>query len=295
MAAENHNIEPPSTATKARRLVHQIAQNKKARAGLILLVPILVVTLLGPEIAPRDPLQTHPADRLEGPSMTYWLGTDHLGRDLLSRVILGGRTSLFLGFVSTGLAVLAGVPIGLFAGYSGGRIDEFLMRVMDMIMSVPTLLLGILILSVLPQNIWNAIVAIGIVYTPRISRVTRSATLSVNQEEFILAAKSRGESNFHILFREIFPNIMPPVLVEASIRFGFAILVGASLSFLGLGAQPPIPDWGFMVATARNYIWQSPWFILWPGLAISMTIFGVNLLGDGLRDVVGTRGLEDEV
>lgn len=293
MATETPQLDAPSTREKARNVAFAILANTKARAGLLLLTPIVAVSLLGPTVTPHDPLQTHAVDRLAGPGGEYLLGTDHMGRDILSRVIIGGRTTLFLGFTATALALAGGVPIGLVSGYSGGRLDEFLMRVMDMVMSIPTLLLGVLILSILPQNIWNAIVAVGIVYTPRIARVTRSATLSVSQEDFVLRAKARGESRVYILGREILPNIAPPVLVEGSIRVGFAILVGASLSFIGLGAQPPFPDWGFMVATARNYIWQSPWFIIWPSLAIVTTIFGINLLGDGLRDVFDTKGMTD--
>ncbi|MEA5387967.1 ABC transporter permease [Haloarculaceae archaeon H-GB11] len=217
------------------------------------------------------------------------LGTDNLGRDLLSRVIVGGQSSLLLGFSATAFSMVFGVPIGLIAGYMGGRVDEYLMRLMDILMSIPILLLGILILVALPSSLINVIFAIGVVFVPRIGRVTRSATLSVSQEPYVMAAKSRGESTPYILFQEILPNVMAPIVVEASVRVGYAILIGTSLSFLGLGAGPPNADWGYMIATARNHIYETPWFLLWPSLALLLTIMATNLLGDGLNDVLDPR------
>lgn len=161
--------------------------------------------------------------------------------------------------------------------------------------SLMALLLGILLLTLLPPSVFNVIIAVGIVYTPRIARVVRSGTLSVKREAFVKAAQSRGESDSYILFREILPNVMPPIIVEGSVRIGFAILIGASLSFLGLGAQPPYPDWGFMVSTAREHIYQTPWFLLWPSLALAVTILSINILGDGLRDVLDPKVTGDEV
>lgn len=254
--------------------------------GLVLLVPLIVASLVGPYFTPHDPTETHLMDKFEGPSAEYPMGTDHLGRDLLSRVMIGGRTSLFLGVSATMLGLLLGIPIGLGAGYAGGRIDEAIMRLMDALMSFPSLLLALLILTTLSSSIWNAILAIGIVYAPRLARVVRGSTLSVKEEEFVQAAKARGESHTYIMFGEILPNIWSPIIVEGSIRIGFAILVGTSLSFLGLGAQPPYPDWGYMIAQARNHLWSTPWFLIWPSLALGATVIGFNLFGDGLRDVI---------
>lgn len=278
----------PSRTERIKRTLSKLWQNSKTRAGLAIIVPIVIVCALGPIVAPYDPNATHVIDRFAEPGGKYLLGTDHLGRDLLSRVIMGGRVSLLLGFASTGLALAVGVPVGLTAGYLRGRVDEVLMRFMDLLMSIPTLLLGLLILTILPPHLVNIVLAIGIVYTPRIARVVRSATLSVRTQEFVLAAQARGESKRHIMFNEILPNILPPIVVEGSIRVGFAILVGTSLSFLGLGAQPPNPDWGYMISTARQHMFQSPWFLLWPSLSLGTTIFAMNTIGDGLRDVLDT-------
>lgn len=269
--------------------VWRALKNPKIAIGLGILVPIVIVSLLGDLVTPYDPLANHLADRYAAPSGEYLLGTDHLGRDLLSRIIVGGRTSLLLGFGATTISLLGGVPIGLLAGYSGGRIDEWLMRIMDIIMSVPTLLLGLLILVALPSSIINVIFAIGLVFIPRIARVTRSATLAEREESYILAAQARGESSSHILFREILPNVTAPIAVEGSIRVGYAIMIGTSLSFLGLGSGPPYPDWGFMISVAREHLYQTPWYILWPSLALLLTIMATNLLGDGLRDVLDPK------
>ncbi|MFC6954210.1 ABC transporter permease [Halorubellus litoreus] len=274
-------------------IVGNLLSNRRISLGLAILLPIALVAILGETVAPYDPTATHVADRYAGPGGQFLLGTDHLGRDLLSRVILGGRTSLLLGFGATALALLVGVPIGLTAGYAKGRVDEILMRIMDIIMSVPTLLLGLLILVVLPSNILNVVMAIGVVYAPRIARVTRSATLSVSEEEYVLAAKARGESSPYILFREILPNVTGPIVVEGSVRVGYAIMIGTSLSFLGLGAGPPNPDWGFMIATARDHIYQTPWFLIWPSVALLLTVMATNLIGDGLRDVLDPREVGD--
>ncbi|ELZ24631.1 peptide ABC transporter permease [Haloterrigena salina JCM 13891] len=188
-----------------------------------------------------------------------------------------------------------GVPIGVFSGYIGGRVDELIMRLMDTLMSIPSLLLALLIVAMMGPGLFNAVIAIATVYTPRIARVVRSSTLSVKQEEFIRAAEARGESRLYICFREILPNISSPVIVEGSIRVGFAILTGASLSFLGLGTQPPTPDWGYMISTAYDHLWSTIWYWLWPSVWLGATILGFNLLGDGLRDVLDPRVEESKV
>lgn len=277
--------------------VRDTLTNPKAVTGLGILIPVVVISTLGTIIAPYDPVQVYPANAYlgplsSGPNGMYWLGTDHLGRDLLSRVIVGGRSSLMLGFGAAGLSLLLGVPIGLTAGYAKGRVDEILMRLMDIMMSVPVLLLGVLILVVLPSSLFNIILALGVVFVPRIARVARSATLSVSEEEYVLAAKARGESDPYILFSEILPNVTAPIVVEGSIRVGYAVMVGTSLSFLGLGTGPPHPDWGFMINTARLHIYQTPWFLLWPSIALLLTIMATNLLGDGLRDVLDPRAVD---
>lgn len=289
MATDEVTFDSSSYTDRGYRFAVELYENPKTRFGLVVLIPIVLASVFAPEIAPYNPVEPHITSRYAPPGGEFLLGTDHIGRDLLSRVIFGGRTSLLLGVLATLLALVLGVPVGMVAGYKGGRVDEGLMRLMDSLMSIPTLLLGILILTVLPPSVWNVILAVGIVYAPRISRVVRSATLSTRNEEFVLAAKARGESDAYILFREIFPNITAPIVIEGSIRVGFAILIGTSLSFLGLGAQPPFPDWGFMIATSREHIYQTPWFLLWPSLALAATVLSINMIGDGLRDILDPK------
>jgi peptide/nickel transport system permease protein len=247
------------------------------------------MSVFAPWITPHDPTATDPVNSLQGPSSEYLFGTDHVGRDLLSRVMLGGRISIALGVSAVTLALVLGVPTGLSAGYLGGDVDEFLMRAMDVLMSFPSLLLALLLIVALGAGVANAALAIGIVYAPRVARVVRSSTLSVKNEEFVMAAEARGESNLYVMFKEILPNVLAPIVVEGSIRVGFAILIGASLSFLGLGAQPPTPAWGVMIAESRSYIYQTPYYLLWPSLALGLTVMGFNLLGDGLRDALDTE------
>jgi len=270
-------------------LLIRLVTNPKVATAMAVLLPILVVSALGPGVTPHDPLKPNVPDKFADPGGKYILGTDHLGRDLLSRVIVGGRSSLILGFGAVAVSLAAGVPIGLFAGYIKGRPDEILMRLMDVMMSIPVLLLGILIVVAIGSSLLNVILAVGIVFTPRIARVTRSATLGVSEEPYVMAAEARGESTFDILFREILPNVTAPVVVEGSIRVGYAVLIGTGLSFLGLGTGPPHPDWGFMIAQGRSYMFDTPWFLLWPSVALVATITATNLLGDGLRDVLDPR------
>lgn len=291
MATEDHTA---SDRFELPEFVVTFATNPKIAVALSVLVPIIIVSALGETITPYDPLETDPINRYGSPSAEHPFGTDDIGRDLLSRVIVGGRTSLALGFGATALSLAIGVPIGLISGYAKGRLDELLMRLMDIIMSIPVLLLGILLLVALPGGMTTLILAVGVVFAPRIARVTRSATLSISEEPYVLAAQARGESDLHILFREILPNATAPIVVEGSIRVGYAILIGTSLSFLGLGTGPPHPDWGFMIATARLHIYDTPWYLLWPSIALSLTIVSTNLLGDGLRDVLDPRTVEDQ-
>jgi peptide/nickel transport system permease protein len=254
--------------------------------GLLILVPIVTMSLFAPYITPYDVTEQDVTNRFADPSLEHPMGTDQLGRDLLSRVMVGGRTSLFLGVSATALGLLLGVPPAIVAAYAGGRVDEVVMRTVDILISVPGLLFALLILTVLSSSVWNAILAIGFVFAPRITRVVRGSALSVKEEEFVKAAQARGESDAYIVFGEILPNVMAPITVEASIRVGFAILFGTSLSFLGLGTQPPNPDWGYMVAQAREHMWSSVWPLVWPSVVLVLTVVGFNALGDGLRDLL---------
>jgi peptide/nickel transport system permease protein len=198
-----------------------------------------------------------------------------------------------MGFASIGLALSLGVPAGLAAGFYGGKVDEVMMRTLDILMSFPTLLLALMVLTALGSNVVNAILAVGFVYSPRIARVVRGSTLSVKNEEFIEGAKARGESGPYIMVKEILPNVAAPIVVEGSIRIGYAIIVAASLSFLGLGAQPPTPDWGLMISQSRNLLYDTVWYLVWPSLFLGSTVMGLNLLGDGLRDVLDPQTVEE--
>jgi peptide/nickel transport system permease protein len=268
---------------------HRGALPASLLAGVLIVGLVVIVALAAPVLAPYPYDEMHFLDRLKPPSQAYLLGTDEFGRDVLSRTLLGARLSLFIGVGATLVCMALGMPIGLVAGYARGRIDEVIMRAMDVIMSFPPILLGLLILAVTAPTIWKTTLAVGLVYVPAIVRITRSATLSLAGEEFIQAARARGERPLYILGAEILPNAWPPIIVEASLRVTFAILLGAALSFLGLGAQPPSSDWGLMIGEARAFVETAPWVATAPGLAMCLTVVGVNLLGDGLREVLDPR------
>ena len=257
--------------------------------GIVLLAPLVVAAVAGSWLAPYPYDEMNILSRLQPPGADFWFGTDEFGRDVFSRTLVGTGSSLLMGVAATALSLLAGVPLGLVAGYKGGRVGEAIMRAMDVLMSFPPILLGILVLAVTPPAQWKAIAAIGIVYVPQVVRLTRAITLELMQEEFITAARLRGESATYILFKEILPNIWPPLAVEASLRVVFAILLGASLSFIGMGAQPPSSDWGLMISEARPFVEQAPWIALCPGFALAIAVIGINLLGDGLRALLDPR------
>ncbi len=257
--------------------------------GSTIVVLVLLLAFIGPLLAPYPYDFIQAQHRLEAPSFQFPFGTDEFGRDVLSRTIFGARLSLFIGFGATAVCLLTGVPLGLIAGYRRGTAGEIIMRAMDVLMSFPPVLLGLLILAVTSPSLWTLTLAVGVVYIPPIARVTRSVTLEIVQEEFILAARARGERANYILFFEILPNAWPPVIVEGSLRVTFAILLGAALSFLGLGAQPPSSDWGLMISEARPYVDQAPWIVLAPGMVLCATVIGINLLGDGLRELLDPR------
>lgn len=286
MSTQNFTLSADGVRNRLSNVGRIIWETPSLLAGLLILGPIVLVAVLAPVIMPYDPNATNAVDQYAAPSTQYLLGTDQFGRDLLSRVIIGARATIALGVGSSLLAVALGVPVGLTAGFLGGRVDEYLMRAVDILISIPTILLALLIVAALSPSLLNVIIAVGIVYAPRIARVIRSSTLSIRNEEFVLAAKARGESNTYIMFREILPNVLPATLIEASVRAGYAVIIGASLSFLGMGTQPPVADWGYMIAISRDHIGQTPWFLLWPSIALSLTILGFHLTGDGLRDAL---------
>jgi peptide/nickel transport system permease protein len=277
------SLEKPATAAPRRPMPAQL------KGGLVIVCAIVVLSLLAPWIAPHpwDTISIH--TRFQPPSTTYWFGTDDYGRDVLSRLLMGGRLSLAMGIGATVISVLFGVPLGLAAGYFRGMVDEILMRIADVLMAIPAIMLGLLVLAVTPPALWKTAVAVGLVYVPLIGRVARSVTLGLANEDFVQAARARAESASYILFREILPNAWPPLIVEASLRVTYAILLGSALSFLGLGAQPPSSDWGLMISEARAFIDRAPWIALAPGLAMCLLVIGINLIGDGLRERLDPR------
>jgi peptide/nickel transport system permease protein len=259
--------------------------------SLIVLVAVLLA-VLGPILAPYDPEQLHITARFQGPSSRFWLGTDQFGRDLLSRIMMGARSTLPLALLATVIGTGVGAVIGTLSAFLGGRADEAIMRTVDAVMAIPGLLFALLIVTALGANAFNAIIAIGIAFAPSMIRITRSVALAVRSQDYVKAAIARGESGRFIVVREMLPNVIAPIVVETTIRVSFAVMTLATLSFLGLGAQPPSSEWGLMVSEARSYLFRNPWMMVWPGLAIAMIAVGFNLLGDGLRDALNPRTSE---
>jgi peptide/nickel transport system permease protein len=250
---------------------------------------IAILAALGPWIAPFEPDAFAIRARLQPPSTTHWFGTDEFGRDVLSRVLAGAHDSLLMGFGATLLSLLIGVPLGLIAAFRRGWTEEAIMRGVDLMISIPPVLLGLLILAVTEPGLGKTIVAVGLVYAPIMTRVSRAVGLDLLSEDFVEAARARGEGATHILVREILPNAWPPLIVETSLRITFAILLGSALSFLGLGPQPPASEWGLMIAESRPFISEAPWIGLAPGLCLCLLLIAVNVVGEGLRDLLDPR------
>jgi peptide/nickel transport system permease protein len=257
-------------------------------AALILLHVVLIV--VGPFATPFPYTEFHMADALKAPSLHYLFGTDQFGRDVFSRVVYGAHGTLLLSAAATALGVGLGVAIGMTVGYKGGKLDEITMRIMDGLLSFPSLLLAMLIMSSLGPSRLNVVLAIMIVFVPRSTRVLRSVTLGLRNLEFVEAAKVRGESAFYVITRELLPNALGPIVVELAIRLSFAVLLSTSLGFIGIGVQPPEPDWGLMVSEGRQFLQLAPWLMFFPALAISTAVIGANLLGDGLATRLAYRG-----
>jgi peptide/nickel transport system permease protein len=240
-------------------------------------------------IAPYDPTKQSWSAVRKAPSLAHWFGTDEVGRDILSRIIFGTRASLSAGVISVGIAITIGVPLGLLAGYLGGKVDAILGRITDAMLAVPFLILAIALAAFLGPSLGNAMIAIGVTATPLFIRLTRGQTLSVVKEDYIEAARAVGNPGWRIALRHILPNVMPALLVQATLTIATAIIAEASLSFLGLGQQPPAPSWGSMLNAAQRFLTNAPWMAVWPGLAIFVTVLSFNLFGDGLRDALDPR------
>jgi peptide/nickel transport system permease protein len=267
---------------------YRFRKNRLALTGLLFIIGLGVIALLAPWIAPYDPYALS-AEMLGKPSAAHWLGTDQLGRDLLSRIIYGARISLQVGVVSVGVALAAGVTIGVVGGYAGKWIDSLLSRVTDVLFSIPDILLALAVMAVLGASTTNLMIAIGIVYTPIFARIARGAVLSMKDSLYIEAARSIGVGHLAIMVRHILPNIMAPLIVQTTLSFAFAILSEAALSFLGLGAEPDTPSWGVMLSEGKDWMESVWWIAVFPGLAITLAVLSFNILGDGLRDALDPR------
>ena len=274
----------PREISPGRRVLMRLARRRGAMVALGVVVFFILLALLAPQLAPFDPLATRWSAVRKGPSAAHWFGTDEIGRDVLSRVIFGTRASLLAGCVSVSIALALGVPIGLAAGYIGGWVDALISRMTDAMLACPFLILAIALAAFLGPSLTNAMIAIGISATPIFVRLTRAAVLQVKVEDYIEAARAVGNSHLRIALRHILPNVVPPLIVQATLAVAAAVIAEAALSFLGLGQQPPAPSWGSMLNTAKNYIDNAPWMAVWPGLSIFLLVLSFNLLGDGLRD-----------
>lgn len=272
-----------------RRRWEAVKRNKTTLIGFVMTVVVIVVTLLAPLLAPYDPDEQFLLQTLEEPSREFLLGTDQFGRDLLSRILFGSRTSITVGIVSIFLAALIGVPVGILAGYRGRWIDQMISRIVDTIMSFPTLLIGILVVAALGPGLYKVAIAIGVAFIPRFIRLARGSTLAIKEKGYIQSARSIGASDSRIIFIHCLPNILGDLTVMATLWVAVAIRVEASLSFLGIGVQPPMASWGAMVGSGVDNLLSAPWVSLFPGLAILLAIFSFNLLGDGIRDVVDPK------
>lgn len=273
----------------------QFRKNKSALIGLYIVAILILCALLAPVLAPYDPLIQNLENRLippfwaEGGSFAHILGTDDFGRDLLSRIIYGARISLMIGVVSVGISLFFGLIMGASAGYFGGKVDIIIMRIVDIMLSIPAILLAIVIVSILGPDLMNAMIAIGIVGVPTFARIVRASVLAEKEKEYVVASRINGSGNFRLISKVILPNCTTPIIVQATMGFASAVLEAAGLSFLGLGAQPPTPEWGAMLADSLQFITTASWMIIFPGIAIFLTVMGFNLVGDGLMDVLDPK------
>ncbi|ADI00751.1 ABC transporter permease [Salisediminibacterium selenitireducens] len=267
----------------------KMKQNKLAMAGLYLIIFFIVTSIFGPFLTSMDPTSTEVQNRLQTPNADNWFGTDHQGRDIFTRIIHGMWITLGIGFSSVIMGMIVGVFIGIIAGFYGGKIDTVLMRIMDVFLAFPGILLALGIVAILGGSIFNVVIAIAIFSVPVFARIVRGSTLAVKKLEYIDAVRALGASDARIIFKHILPNILSPIIVQATLFIATAVLTASGLSFLGLGAQPPTPEWGAMLAAGRNYMWDYPHIALFPGLAIVSVVLAFNLLGDGLRDALDPK------
>ncbi len=279
--------QPPTSML--RRAIGKFIRHPGGMVGLAMFIALVLIAVFAPVFAPHDPLRVDPIVALMPPSAEHWMGTDTLGRDVMSRVVFGARISLRLGVVSVSIGLSLGVLIGVLAGYLGGRVDGILMRFIDMLLAFPSLILALVAVFALGPGLTNAMIAVGISSIPAFARITRGEVLSAKENLYVQSAQALGGSEIAIMARHILPNIIAPNIVMGALMTGTAILAGAALSFLGLGAQSPTPEWGLMLSQGRGFMSLAWWLTFFPGLGIMLTVMAMNLLGDGLRDVLDPR------
>jgi len=269
---------------------YQLRKNKTAMTGLIIIALFILIGITAPLIAPMDPLEQTMEFRKSAPMTNgYLLGTDDLGRDMLSRLIYGARISMIIGVISVSISLIFGSAIGMISAYYGGIVDKLIMRIIDIMLAFPYILLTIVIVAVLGPSLVNAMIAIGISQVPRYARVVRASVLAEKESDYVLAERALGAGDMELMFKSILPNCLAPISVQATLGIGTAILDSAALSFLGLGAQPPTPEWGLMIASSKEFITSAWWIVTFPGIATLLSVLGFNLLGDGLRDILDPR------
>lgn len=275
-------------------VLRRLLRNKLAIAGLLMIGIIILVAILAPVLAQQHPdkngvFSVNPRENKQGPSAAHPMGTDAVGRDMMSMIIYGARISIRIGVFAVGLAIIVGSTLGAVAGYAGGMTDTIIMRIMDIMLAFPSILLALAIVVVIGPGLFNAMVAVGIVAIPTYARIARSSVLSEREKDYVLAARALGVRSRRILGRHVLPNIVSPIIVTASLGIATAILDAAGLGFLGLGAQPPTPEWGLLLSRNQKYMFSSPWLVFFPGISIMFLVLGFNLLGDGLRDAMDPR------
>jgi ABC-type dipeptide/oligopeptide/nickel transport system permease subunit len=274
---------------QASRFWRRFSRNKGAVFGLLVFISIVLASIFAEQLAPYDPIEPDFMALMEPPSARYWLGTDSLGRDILSRIIFGARIALIVGILAVLLAMVVGVLLGLVAGYYGGMVDSVIMRIMDGLFAFPILILAIGLMAILGLGLVNIIIAVAVGFIAPFARVTRGDVLSIREEAYVEAARLVGVRDVAIIFRHVFPNVLAPIIVQGALRVSGAIITEAGLSFLGLGIPPPTPVWGSMISEGRGFLVMAPWISTFPGIALMITVVGLNLLGDGLRDTLDPR------
>ncbi len=275
--------------SQKQEIWRRFKKNRGALIGAVIVMALIFCAVFAPLISPYDPIKQDRPNRLQPPSAQHWFGTDELGRDILSRIIYGARISMSVGLIAIAISLVGGVTLGAIAGFYGGRLDDIIMRFMDVLLSIPSILLNISIVAALGSGLQNVMIAIGISSIPGYCRLVRASILTLREQEFVDASRAAGASDFFLITQHILPNCMAPIIVQASLRIGGAILSCASMSFIGLGIVPPTPEWGSMLSTGRDFLRDAPHLCTFPGLAIMAAVFSMNLMGDGLRDALDPK------